>query len=674
MNSSPKSFARLWPPWFALAALIFCLVALLAICLGPLYTYDGFWHLAMGRDLIEKGLSPYRDHYSFTFSGERVDYNSVLFQALLYLMVQVFGVLKGFQITKFLCLGGALVMLYLFALKKQSQGVVTGLVLVLATTFLVWRNVARPELLLFPFACIAIVLLFKAREQLSTRVLWAMAILMVIWVNSSSSAMVGYALFGAFYIDQGIKGLLEKAPAKRWQLLFGSGALIFLAGFLNPLLSHPVFEILQFEREWYGLIEEYQVQAIDGRSLINLTAIALLLLGFGLWRRHFDLVLILLILGWQAFQITRMVTPAFYIACLILVGLLPEITRKTDKLWSVPAVSGGALAIALGWTLFNAYSLGKYAGGHEHQREIDPFRYPTDVVDWMQNNGKQGNILNDYGSGGFLIWGLGPESKVYIDGRTNVLYPLDHMRRSRNLCYLRGNLEDEVSRTQPDFLLVNLAYGAQDLCLGQAGFEVEYIGRGFALLARQETGMAALGRLWVFPGCEAALSDPALIADQLAKAGNRIGDPLVEPLIEAAIGLKSFGDVQNLITENQAAFEANPQAARFAAWLARREGDWQKVLIYLGWIEDKQAFDLLNAARALKELGDIGGMEGLMYMTLREKRPVMVAGELGAYRELLNYIAERQGFRLHQKTDLQEAGLNVVPAERIIQPVCSRLW
>ena len=59
------------------------LAAALAMgCLASFQEFVGFdvyWHLRMGVDWVTLGLSPWIDHYSYTFSGEEIRNPPVLF-------------------------------------------------------------------------------------------------------------------------------------------------------------------------------------------------------------------------------------------------------------------------------------------------------------------------------------------------------------------------------------------------------------------------------------------------------------------------------------------------------------------------------------------------------------------------------------------------------------------
>jgi hypothetical protein len=49
--------------------------------------------------------------------------------------------------------------------------------------------------------------------------------------------------------------------------------------------------------------------------------------------------------------------------------------------------------------------------------------FPAQAVDWILTNKPGGNLFNPYNWGGYLIWRLYPEYRVYIDGRADVFGP-----------------------------------------------------------------------------------------------------------------------------------------------------------------------------------------------------------------------------------------------------------
>ncbi len=54
--------------------------------------------------------------------------------------------------------------------------------------------------------------------------------------------------------------------------------------------------------------------------------------------------------------------------------------------------------------------------------------YPYNMIEHIESGRKIERVLNSYELGGFLIHRFPFETQVYIDGRTGILYPLEHTK------------------------------------------------------------------------------------------------------------------------------------------------------------------------------------------------------------------------------------------------------
>lgn len=56
-------------------------------------------------------------------------------------------------------------------------------------------------------------------------------------------------------------------------------------------------------------------------------------------------------------------------------------------------------------------------------REISPFRFPEKITAYLKQHPVEGEMFNDIRYGGYLIWNLYPQKKVFIDGRLIIRSP-----------------------------------------------------------------------------------------------------------------------------------------------------------------------------------------------------------------------------------------------------------
>jgi len=76
---------------------------------------------------------------------------------------------------------------------------------------------------------------------------------------------------------------------------------------------------------------------------------------------------------------------------------------------------------------------------------LAPAHYPEKGVDFIEEQGLQGPMFNEFGYGGFLIFNLWPEHRVYIDGRTDLVYTPQMVER-----YVRCVGDPEVFAEESD--------------------------------------------------------------------------------------------------------------------------------------------------------------------------------------------------------------------------------
>jgi hypothetical protein len=95
------------------------------------------------------------------------------------------------------------------------------------------------------------------------------------------------------------------------------------------------------------------------------------------------------------------------------------------------------------------------------QPKAEAETFPKAAVDWMLANKPEGNLFNSYGWGGYLIWRLYPEYRVYIDGRADVYgdkFIFDYMGIYRAGAGLENKLTDQNIETvlvEPEAPLAN---------------------------------------------------------------------------------------------------------------------------------------------------------------------------------------------------------------------------
>ena len=124
--------------------------------------------------------------------------------------------------------------------------------------------------------------------------------------------------------------------------------------------------------------------------------------------------------------------------------------RRSWPLWlrGVPVALGSALLVALaGVKIVTPLST---AANEQLERKT----LPVGAVEWIAENRPAGEMFNHYNWGGYLIWKLWPEHRVFVDGRTD-LYGDEILRE-----YMA------IQTARPDALQLLDAYGVSFVLTG----------------------------------------------------------------------------------------------------------------------------------------------------------------------------------------------------------------
>jgi hypothetical protein len=201
---------------------LICLVALLVTARRFNITLDVYWHIRTGMDWLFNGLSPWQDHYSFTFFGEPIKSQAWMFQALVGWLVSQFGVETGLEILRITCFAAVFGLVFLFLKMLKSPALVYLLVLPVLVLLLQYRPVARPEIISYSLIVVSVMLYYRARLQMSVSTMWPIVLLVWAWSNYHS-AIFAYVIFFGLFVDTAVRYLRERVAIGWWLQWLGWG-------------------------------------------------------------------------------------------------------------------------------------------------------------------------------------------------------------------------------------------------------------------------------------------------------------------------------------------------------------------------------------------------------------------------------------------------------------------
>jgi hypothetical protein len=587
-----------------LVYLLLCLSVLLAMSLRNETDYDAYWHLRMGLDWVEHGLSPWRDHYSFTYPQAPITSPPAVFQAGLYGFYSLFGEYWGFVWTKFAA--GLLLLVVTMALLRQLRAPVwlIGLVLLLTVAALQYRAQVRPELFGYSLIVLGFMLYLRAASRWSFGVLTAIAILLLAWTNYHS-AVLGFVLFCGLFIDRATDLLKARAVASKWLSWAGWGLVLLLVGFINPELAHPVWQAASFPAEWKELIQEFQPPSDAWRDpkipiLLVVTGVSVILC---LRQRRYGYLVVLAVVIYAAASMSRMLAPASITMLCLFSHMASEahrrlLSRPVRPRWA-SAIPVMALVLT-GATLIVSLLIARH---FLLENRHSWTQVPERLLDYMQASGKGGRLYNRYEAGGFLLYRLAPDAQVYIDGRTGILYPVEHARAYVATLRSVEALQDTLQDWDIEHAVVS-SHWVDAYRLYSAGFRLEYADIQYSLYQPTGGRLALTGYLYGRPYCWDERLAASLRAESAGFDDGQQAAPAAQIFHRAALSAIDAAEFARHLVQVSPDELEHESIRRLLAFRAFEQGLYDHVLPLLSPIAQRMPKDYLLEALSLARQGD----------------------------------------------------------------------
>ncbi len=592
---------------------IICVAILAVTARRNNVSLDSFWHLQMGLDWLASGLSLWRDHYSFTFNGEDIVGPPYIFEILIGALVNHFGLESGFQLYK-LCAGLlTLGLAGLFFRRLRSPVAVWCLALPLIVVLLQFRAMVRPELISYSFSVLAIMLYYRARNGMGAANMLPMVALMLLWSNYHSS-IFGYVIFLGYFIDAALLQYRKRAQLNTWLQWLGWGVAVVAVGFLNPGFHHTLIDLLNFSPGWKHLIREYQSAFLYREiaavyALVTVTGFTVFTL---LRQRQFGLLFVCTFLVYFSLDMVRLVTPAGIVVVCIFAWVASE-SDLENRLKRLPSglnlTFGGVTMLLLAMTMGSSVLL---ARSFMVENQTSGNLFPDDVADYMIEQDISGRIFNEYDVGGYLIYRLSPASQVYIDGRTNILYPLEFFIHAGEAERSSALMRAEADRYDIDLVLLRNKLRNFSMLKDTGTFGLDYVGSRYSLFRRTDPNFPALGTLLAYPACWRADMATALREEHTRALLFLPPNSALPALLQLVIDYTGAQDKTRFLQSLQSRQRWTLETARFIAYRALAENLDAMAYGLLTSITEREFSDYLGAALAQTRLENWSEAERLL--------------------------------------------------------------
>jgi hypothetical protein len=405
------------PRWFRPLLLVLSAALLMGWFSQEIADPDFWWHLKTGQYVLQEHSLPVPDPFAYTttmgspaYPGEtRTRYFNLthewLAQVLLYLVYRAGG-FGGVVLVRaaLLTLVSATVGLVAY---RRSGGFYRALAAAFASAGVMSAFAAdRPFVITFLLLAAAIAILEWAGRE-SRSALWLLPPLLLIWANCHGGYFLGWVVLAA-YLGEALFLRWRNGPLPGDRMLWAvCGVSIALSG-LNPD-GFRIPQILGYYRGSYltsTLLEWAPTQWWPPHwySLLLFGAVAAMLWA----RRRVRAVDWLLFAAFTlaAFAAYRNVVLIGLLAPILIVSYLPNWKRGSPPLLQYSAAAAVAAGLAAG-----------IAGGSFFQFRANPWKWPSGAADFLLAHRITAPMFNSYEYGGYLMWRLWPQERVFIDGR-----------------------------------------------------------------------------------------------------------------------------------------------------------------------------------------------------------------------------------------------------------------
>ena len=390
-------------PWPILIAAALLLLA----CFSPAFQdHDAWWHLKTGQYIVQNHKLPVPDPFAFTtylgkpaYAGEDATrYFNLTHEWLAQAAMYVAYAAGGFPLVvllRALLMAAAAGLTGLIAFRRTASFYsATGAALLSAVVSYPFAY-DRPLLVTFLFVA-SVMAMVEYR-----RWLWALPVLFVVWANCHGGFFMGWAVLAAYCAET----MVRRRPDR---LLYGVTAASVLASGLNPNGFRVFTTLLEYRQSYMqSLLAEWRPTPLWPPSPFLAVAAAagvlLVLAGRKVRLADWFLFAAFAIAGLYAFRNVVYMAIAGPVA---IAAYLPWKLKPLAAKWELAIALVLLAAIALPASQKRTFQLSAWEATR-----------PSGAVRFLLAHHVTGPMFNTYEQGGYLMWYLSPQLKVFVDGR-----------------------------------------------------------------------------------------------------------------------------------------------------------------------------------------------------------------------------------------------------------------
>jgi len=486
------------------------LLGLLGMTARPATDPDLWWHLRTGQWIVETGHIPHTDPFSFTRAGQAWVAHEWLSEVVFYELWKHGGPALLIIFSAIVTTVG-FVLLYLRCLLcdygREKHWAAAATVLGALASAPSWG--VRPQMFTFTLASLLLFLLEsgnklecgnKKKEDRHRLLLWIPP-LFLLWLNLHAGFALGLALLFAYAVGLIMETAAGNTPWQQARPIVLRVLLLLLACLalvpLNPsgaeLYRYPFDTVRSsgmrsFIGEWFS--PDFHDSLY--RPFLLVWLLLLVALASSRSRPKGRVIVPLLLTSFAALDAVRHIPIFILVAIPVIAAALPVATggragssevSKNARLgapissWFRPSFN---LAIVV---LIAVLALVKWVSLARNQDAREAELFPQKAAAFLRSGDQPRRIFVYYDWGGYAIWKLYPEYRVFVDGRAD-LYGDDLLRQFKTAVQLRTGWRDVLDSWMVEAVLVSPSSALSQALLLDPKWHVAFVDSKAIILVR----------------------------------------------------------------------------------------------------------------------------------------------------------------------------------------------
>jgi hypothetical protein len=501
--------------------LVATLLVVATVALSSLTVFDFWWYLASGQRILETRSVPTTDPFSYTAEGRPWINHMWATQVLFTILWERWGRLALIGLKTVTVVATFWVVLATMRARGVHPLVASAVTLLAAWTGAEFWH-ARPQTFTYLFVAI-LVWLLRAGWDHRPLTLALIPPLVAVWVNLHAGFVMAFVVIGIIGLGTALPRLLDRERRGAGWRVVGLTALLGIAtgaaSLLNPFGVRAILfplEVVSSTPFMTSTIEWFPPNFRHGGFRPLELTLLLLFPAFAWGRGALSAVDVGLILVFANLGLTSVrhvplfaivVAPPLAAALQAVLatarpidwaGIREGVRRQLPSLAptltapSAPVVAGAVLlltAVSAHWV-----AMAQVPTNPLHL-DLNEGRYPHGTMTFIRENRLPRQLFSVYAWGGYELWRLYPEYRMFMDGRTHVYGP-DVLRDFLDVVNVSPRWQGVLDRWQVQTILALRASPLSETLQAQGGWRLVFTERDAAVFVREtDTNRPLLARL-----------------------------------------------------------------------------------------------------------------------------------------------------------------------------------